>query len=94
VSACTKSKPASSGLNASLGSYSAGCSCKPDAFVGDQAMHVVCDKSPCTLLWHCDACNVKVGNFDESPGTKLETVTIFFLSRRTLVLLAYFERRR
>jgi hypothetical protein len=57
-------------------------------------LHVVCGKSPCTLLWRCDACNVKLGNVDKSHRTKLETVTIFLLNRRTLVLLAYLERRR
>jgi hypothetical protein len=55
---------------------------------------MVCDKSPCTLLWRCDAWIVKVSNFDKSPGTKLETVTMFLLNRTTLVLLVYFEKRR
>jgi hypothetical protein len=32
---------------------------------------------------------VKLGNFDKSHRTKLETVTIFLLNRSTPVLLAF-----
>jgi hypothetical protein len=38
---------------------------------------VACDKSPCTLLWRCNAWNVKLGNFDKSPLTNLKQSPCF-----------------
>jgi hypothetical protein len=81
------------GLDAKKKKKRTNCTCIWTGMYEKEAMRMVCNK----VCVHCCVVarheNSKFVMFDESPGTKHEIVTTFFVNRRTLVLLAYLERR-